>query len=560
MRILENGGNAFDAAATIAFTLQAIEPHLNGPAGEVVATFYSRDLDRALVLCGQGTAPKAATPDWFLSRGYSHIPGIGLISATTPGAFDAWMLLLRDHGTIGLETVLSFAIHYARNGFPVRRRMVQTIKEARQRLSEWPTSAALYLPRGEVPVVGDRFVNLALATTFERILGEVRSLKDRDDQIERARRVFSSGFVAQEIMEFVKMIALKNGDDENFALLDYEDLSTWKATYDEPIRFSYCGYEVLKPGPWTQGPVFLQQLAILENFDMAKLITADADFVHHVVEAAKLSFSDRDHHYGDPNFTDIPIKYLLDSRYNAQRAGSISHIANDDIMPGRIPAPLISVAEIDCAPSSRDRHSVGTKRVRSGSQNDTSHFDVVDSAGNFVSATPSGGWLEDSPLIDSLGFPLGNRAQMFSLQEGSPNRLSPGKRPRTTLSPTLILEEGKPIWAMGTPGGDRQDQWSLITLLRVIHSKLNFQEAIELPLFATRHLRSSFSPFPISPGELEVEGRLSEATCTNLERRGHIVKRGSDWGQGAITAVGIEDGMVFAAASPRQGEAYCVAR
>jgi gamma-glutamyltranspeptidase/glutathione hydrolase len=529
MAVLERGGNAFDAAVAAGFTLQVVEPHLNGPGGEVPAIFYSVELGEPLTLCGQGVAPEAATIDRFRDLAYDLIPGVGVLAACVPGAFGGWLLLLRDFGTWRLRDVLEFAIGYARNGFPVVGGMRASIANQQELLAGWSASRDLYLP---VPDVGTQFRNPQLAATYGRIVGDADG-DSREAEIERARQLFYEGFVAQEIQGFC---------EQEGGLLTLEDLATWEATLEPVASYDYKDITVCKTRPWGSGPVALQQLALLEGFDVSSL--SDAEFVHVVIECAKLAFADRDALYGD---ADVPLETLLSHEYNEQRRQLVGEEASGDYVPGLGRLPSIIHAETLAGAGEPTR-------------GDTVHLDVVDRFGNMISATPSGGWLYGSPVISSLGWPLGTRAQMFWLEEGLPSSLRPRTRPRTTLSPGLALRDGMPWLAWGTPGGDQQEQWAFHVFLRHVERGLNLQEAIDAPEFDTDHLISSFYPRGFESRSLEVEGRFGRDVVDDLRARGHDVVVQPDWSLGRVTAVQRENGQLRAAANPRGMQGYAVGR
>jgi gamma-glutamyltranspeptidase / glutathione hydrolase len=534
MAVLERGGNAFDAAAATGFTLQVVEPHLNGPGGDLPVVFWSAERGEPLVLCAQGTAPAAATIERFRALGHELVPGTGLLPACVPGAFDGWMLLLRDFGTMAPEDVLEVAIGYAEGGYPVVPGITATIERAQPLLRDWPGSAELYLP---APRPGSLFRNRALAATYRRILDEA-GRGTREQRIDGARAAFYRGFVAEAIDRFCA---------EQGGLLAGEDLAGWQATLESPATYDYHGYTVCKTGPWGQGPVFLQQLALLAGFDITAMGLGSADYVHTVVECSKLAFADREAYYGDPAFVDVPLETLLSTDYNDERRTLIGDEASDELRPGggRLPTTVEAASTVGAGEPIRG---------------DTVHLDVADRFGNLVSATPSGGWLQSSPVIPELGWPLGTRAQMFWLEEGLPSSLAPGKRPRTTLSPSIALRGGEPYLAFGTPGGDQQDQWSLHVFLNHVHGGLDLQAAIDAPDFHTDHFPSSFFPRQAAPRSLALEGRFDESVVMELRARGHEVQVTDDWSLGRVSAVGREDGVLKAGANPRGMQGYAVGR
>jgi len=321
MAVLEKGGNAFDAAAAAGFVLQIVEPHLNGPGGELPVIFYSAREDRVRVLCGQGVTPATMTIEKMQSLGLDVVPGTGLLPAVVPGAFGGWMAMLRDYGQLPLKDVLSYAIGYAKNGYPVIPRMAASILAIKDFfVSEWTTSAEQWLKDGEAPVPNRLFANPAIAATYERILEEVSATSDRAQQCEEARRVFYQGFVAEAIDKYFRSTpVLDTSGQRNYGLLNGDDLARWQPTYEDSTSYEYEGLTVHKTGPWGQGPVFLQQLALLKGFDLAAMDPLGPDFVHTVIECSKLAFADREVFYGDPDFASVPMEFLLSEAYNAER-------------------------------------------------------------------------------------------------------------------------------------------------------------------------------------------------------------------------------------------------
>ena len=572
MAILEKGGNAFDAAVAAGFALQVVEPHLNGPGGDLPILLYSAARDELQVICGQGTAPAAATIGAYRGLGLDLVPGTGLLAATVPGAFDAWLLMLRDHGSLPLRDVLAPAIGFARLGYPLVPLISAAIERVRELfLAEWPSSAAVYLPGGDVPAPGRLFRNPTLAATYLRVLEEAESAGgDREEQIEAARRAWYRGFVAEAIDRFCRQNSVMDSSGRRHqGLLTGADLAGWQATIEEPLRYDYRGYTLLKAGPWSQAPVALQQLALLAGFDLSGLSAHDPEFVHTVVECAKLAFADREAFYGDPAFVGVPMAELLSERYNAGRRQLVGERASLELRPGRIEGFGGAVglgARSDAGDVAHAGAGIGEPTVARldepalAGRGDTCHLDVIDRHGNMVSATPSGGWLQSSPVIPELGFCLGTRGQMFWLEEGRPASLAPGKRPRTTLSPSLALRDGEPYLAFGTPGGDQQDQWSLHVFLRHVHFGMNLQEAIDAPAFHTEHAPSSFYPRAGRPGHVALEGRFPRATIEDLRRRGHQVEVGDDWSLGRVTAAARDGELLKAAANPRLMQNYAIGR
>ncbi len=563
MAILEKGGNAFDAAVAAAFTLQVVEPHLNGPGGDVPVILYDVRRGKPEVICGQGTAPAKATISHYRSEGLDLVPGTGLLAAVVPGTFETWMMLLRDYGTMSLAEVLAPAIGYAQNGYPLLERANATIATVAQLFRDhWLTSAAIYLPDNKVPAPGSLFANKTLAATYSRILKEAESAgPDRVAQIERARKAWSHGFVAQAIDRFCRTQEIMDTSGRRHrGVLTADDMARWTSHIEAPLTYDYGRYTVCKTGPWGQGPVTLQQLALLKGFDFDGLDPTGPDFIHLLVECSKLAYADREVFYGDPDFVKVPMATLLSDAYNAERRKLVTDKASLELRPGSIEgfgAVIKLRKETVPLAAGAGEPTVGKLGTMRG---DTVHFDIIDRAGNMVSSTPSGGWLQSSPVIPELGFCLGTRAQMFWLEEGHPAALAPGRRPRTTLSPTLALRDGEPYLSWGSPGGDGQDQWITQFFMRHVHAGMNLQEAIDAPAWHSEHFPSSFWPRTARPGVLVVESRVPKKTVAELERRGHILETGPDWSEGRLTAASREGWRRRAAANPRGMQGYTAGR
>ncbi|HVY52726.1 MAG TPA: gamma-glutamyltransferase family protein [Devosia sp.] len=565
MSMLERGGNAFDAAVATAFTLQVVEPHLCGPGGDVPLLVHDASRGRTEVICGQGPAPAGATIAHYRSEGLDLIPGTGLLAACVPGTFETWMLLLRDYGTMRLRDVLEPAIAYAARGHPLLPQASAGIASVAGLFREhWPTSAAVYLPGGSVPQAGTLFANPGLASTYGRILQEAESARGgREAQIEQARAAWSRGFVAEAIDRFCRTQEVMDSTGERHrGVLAADDMARFVPAIEAPASCDYGRYTVLKCGPWSQGPAMLQQLMLLKGFALDGLDPAGADFIHLQVEAAKLALADRDAYYGDPAHSEVPLQTLLSENYNDARRGLITASASHELRPGDIPGraparlPLAAAAPSAGAGDPTTANLAATGEVRG----DTVHFDIIDRWGNMVSATPSGGWLQSSPVIPELGFPLGTRAQMFWLDESHPAALGPGRRPRTTLSPGMALRDGEPYLAFGTPGGDQQDQWATQFFLRHVHCDMNLQQAIDAPAWHTDHLIASFWPRAARPGTLILEGRVPQATRQELARRGHEIEVVGDWTEGRMTAASRVGPRRRAAANPRHMVNYAAGR
>jgi gamma-glutamyltranspeptidase/glutathione hydrolase len=538
MAVLERGGNAFDAAVAAGLALQVVEPHMCGPGGDMPLLLW--DGTEARVICGQGPAPAGATIDTYRALGLDLVPGTGHLAACVPGAFDAWMLLLRDFGTMELADVAAYAIGYARDGFPALPAIRATIARVEPLLREWETSAALWLQRG------DRLRNPALADTYQRIVREAVG-PSREARIDAARDAWYRGFVAEALAAAVRTPALDSSGERHTGVLTADDMAGYRATVEAPESLEFRGWRVSKTGPWGQGPVFLQQLALLDGFELGDFL--GPDHVHAVVECAKLAFADREAWYGDS--APVPLELLLSREYADERRDLVTGAASGELRPGGPDPRLPTIAAPEGVVAGLGDPTRG----------DTCHLDVADRFGNLVSATPSGGWLQSAPTVPELGFCLGTRAQMFWLEEGLPASLAPGRRPRTTLSPSLAVHEDGTVLAFGTPGGDQQDQWSLELFLAHALFGRGLQAAIDAPMFHTAHFPSSFYPRDSAPRRVEIESRAPEPTIAELRRRGHDVAVTGPWELGRLSAISrAPDGLLRGAANPRGMQGYAVGR
>ena len=562
MTVLDRGGNAFDAACAAGFVLQVVEPHLNGLGGEVPILLWDTTRQRPEVICGQGPAPAAATIQRVRDLGLTEIPGTGLVAACVPGAFGGWMALLRDHGTWRLADVLQFAIGYAESGYPLLPRIVDTVAMVEPLFREhWPSSAATYLDGG-LPHPWQLFRNRDLASTYRRLVHEAESSAGgREEQVEAATRSFYSGFVAEAIEQHCRGQVMDSSGTPHPGFLTGADMTAFNARHEEPVSTDFAGWTVAKCGPWSQGPVFLQQLRLLERYDLGAKDFLSAEHIHLVTECAKLGFADREAWYADPDFARVPLVELLSPEYAEARGRLVGDRASVELRPGSPSGLEPRLPRRDSQPV-RPGHWTGTGSQSLGAvRGDTVHVAVADRNGNLVACTPSGGWLQSSPVIPGLGFCLGTRAQMFNLDPEHPNHLEGGKRPRTTLSPSLALRDGAPRLAFGTPGGDQQDQWTLEFFLAHTLFGLDLQAGIDAPMFHTSHFPSSFAPHDAHPGRLHSEP-MPEGVLDDLRRRGHEVVEAEPWSLGRTCAVGIdaETGLLSAAANPRGGQAYAVGR
>jgi gamma-glutamyltranspeptidase/glutathione hydrolase len=580
--VLERGGNAFDAATAAAFVLHVVEPHLNGPGGDMTGVFTTAAKPgEPVILMGQGPAPAGATRGHYLAEGLELVPGAGALAAAVPGAVDAWLLLLRDHGTWELADVLEFAIGYARNGHPMLGRVGTTIASVAGLFREhWPSSAEQWMPEGRIPAEGDIVTNEAYAAVLDRLIAAGRSDGGsagldgadgvgREARIDAARREWREGYVAKTAVEFLATPHRHSSGSDHAGVMTEADFAAFRAGYEEPTTLEFRGHVIAKTGPWGQGPALLQTLAILDGYDDEYLDPSTALGAHTILEAQKLAIADREAYYGD---ADVDMTYLLSEEYTAGRRTLITERASAEFRPGAVSGstPFHPPLRTEYLPLALARSGdttfagVGEPTVSptGETRGDTCHVDVVDRWGNMISATPSGGWLQSSPAIPGLGFCLGSRLQMTWLEEGAPSSLEPGKRPRTTLTPTLVLKDGVAVTALGSPGGDQQDQWQLLYLLRTLVGGYTPQQAVDAPALHTTSVPGSFWPRTWTPGGAVVEDRLGEDVIAELERRGHVVTRAGDWALGRLSSVGRDPqtGVLTASANPRGAQGYAAGR
>lgn len=573
MSILDQGGTAFDAAVAAGFVLQVVEPHFNGLGGDVSIVLYDAATQSVRVICGQGPMPKAASIDHFRSLALNQIPGSGLLPACVPGAFGAWMRLLSEFGTMNVAEVLDAAIGYAAGGFPLLPQAALTIRALEPLFRyEWTESGRTYLPGGRAPDPGSRFRNPLLASTYERILKEAQAAPGgRQAQIEAANAAFYQGFVAEAIDSFIaKNEVLDATGRRQKGLLSGSDLAAWHPQVEAPVSLDFAGYTVYKPDTWSQGPVFLQQLALLQGFDLAGMGLASAQYIHTVVECAKLALADREAWYGDPDHAEIPLEGLLSRSYADARRQLVGKQAAEPLLPGNVGSrhSWIPVGKADeCPPAAAEwmtqiARGMPTIVQSTAARADTCPIVIADHHGNLVAAVPSGGWLKSSPVIPDLGFSLGTRGQSMWLYEGHPNSLAPGKRPRTTLSPTIVLREGTPSLAFGTPGGDRQDQWTLLFFLALTQFGLDLQSATETLTFHSDHVPASFTPRESRPKVLVMEENCGQEAISSLRDRGHLVEIVPEYSLGKVCAVALhaDRDLLQAAASPRGRQAYAACK
>ena len=555
--MLKAGGNAIDAGVATVFAQAVTEFDRFGLGGEVPILIHNAVDGRVVAVNGQGQAPRKATPEWFRAHGIAAIPGDCFLSAPVPAVVGSLIAALREFGTMSLGEVLGPAIRLADEGFAVFPSYLDNLRKVQGRMrAEWPTSAQVFLPGGGLPKVGDLLLQKDLARTLRRLVEaeQAAASAGRDAGLQAAHDLFYSGELASEIVQFQKNFQCTDANGlTSSGLLEVEDFAAFRPAIEEPARTSYRGVEVYKVGFWSQGPVLLQTLNLLEGYDLKSLGHNSAPYLHLLAEAMKLAFADREWYYADPDFVGVPEHGLLSKQYAAQRRELIDLESPAlKLRPGN-PYPFhneqVAHASVPASVTFRP-DPPGTTGTR-----------VADADGNVFSATPSGGWYSTSPIIEGLGFVLGTRCQSFFLEEDRANSLEPGKRPRTTLTPTLAMKDGEPFMAWGTPGGDAQDQVNLQFLLNVLEFGMDIQSALDAPLIQILDFPPSFFPRQTQPGVMRVESRMAQGTVDALAAMGHTVLNAGPWSIGDATALMLDRrrGVLYGAAGPRRDKSYALA-
>jgi gamma-glutamyltranspeptidase/glutathione hydrolase len=559
LRILQRGGNAVDAGVATILAASVIEFSHFSFGGEVPILIKLKG-QKVVVVEGMGQAPMKATREFFVNRTSSDegsttrkaglIPSTGPLSATVPAVLDACVTALDQFGTKTLAEVMEPAIQLA-DGFPIDELRVQYIRTRAVIFAQWPDAKRVFLPNGEIPKVGDLFVQADLARTLREIVRAERlaskgTRNNRHAGLMAARDYFYRGPIARRIGTYMQA---------NGGLIAADDFAKFAAKVGQPVETDYRGYEIYKAGFWTQGPAMVETLNMLEGFDLKKMGHNSPAYIHTLAEALKLALADRDRYYGDPNFVKIPMTELLSKEYATLRRPLIDERhASLAQQPGD---PMNMKAVLASAVQTVGRASTLPEIERA---NDTTCVNVVDKDGNMFSATPSGAWLP-AVVAGDTGVLMGQRLQSSLTDPNSPNVVAPGKRPRITLTPTLVLKGGEPFMVLSTPGGDNQDQALLQVLLNIIEFGMNPQEAVEAPRFDTQHYVSSFDDHEFLPGSLNVESRVGLKTIQELSQKGHKVKVQGEWGTLSAPTVITYDpknGVAAAGADPRRSR-YAVA-
>ena len=569
-QIMARGGNAIDAAAAMGICETLLEPQSCGIGGEVPTLIYSAREGKTYSVSGMGWSPAAFTIDWCRENGIDLIPGDGYLPACVPAVVGTWTTALARFGTMSFSEIAQPTIDFAENGFPVYDRFHDRLKADYAKFTElYPTTGEIYYAGGGVPQVGELVRNPDFGAMLRSLCAAEKQARGRGRiaGIEAARDEYYKGGVAEKIVEFINDNPVEDASGvAHKGLMTLDDLAEWNAVVEEPVSLEYKGLDVHKCSSWTQGPTFLQHLSILGTMNAASLGHNTADYLHGWIESSKLAFADREAYYGDPDFDDVPLDELLSYRYAETRASQIGERASYDLRPGDVGDGVPGYTSVSVAEDNRAALGVEAREVRDlglghAHIGDTTHLDAMDAEGNMVAATPSGGWLGTSPVIKGLGFPLGTRGQMFYLNSNRPNALQPRKRPRATLTPTMVTRNGEPFMAFGTPGGDSQEQWTIQFFLNHIEFGMNLQEALDAPTVHTTHFPSSFYPRAAFPARVVAESRIPSDVLGELERRGHEIERTDGWANGKVMGIRwqADKGVIAGAASAKNTIGYAMA-
>lgn len=552
-RILEEGGNAIDAGVASGIAINVVLPENTNFGGVAPIIIYHAASDQVVTISGLGRWPRAASIDYFLEHENGEIP-LGITRSVVPSAPDAWMTAVQTYGTMTFEQVVTPALELAEQGFPlsavVRNQIAEHVSPAEGGMPfRFPSTRDIFMPHGRVPDVGERFAQPDLARTFRRLIEVERasSNKGREAAIRAARDFFYKGEIAREMAQF---------SAEQGGLITYDDLADFSVGMEAPVKGTFREFTVYTCGPWCQGPVVAQTLQMLEDDDLQALGHNSPDYIHLVVEALNLAFSDREHFYGDPDFVEVPIDTLLSKPYTRERRQSVSmHRAYGEMSPPGNPwsfrGQLGNVIGDPTVSSPLGEHAT-----------DTSYTCVVDKWGNAFSATPSDAsfW---TPIVPGLGFIMSGRGSQSWLDPDHPSSLQPWKRPRLTPNPAIAFKDGKLFMPFGCPGGDAQCQAMVQMFLNIVEFGMNPQEAIEAPRFTSSNFPNSFWPHTYLPGRLNVEGRIAADTIAELSRRGHDIAVKDDWermSMAVLSGIMVDDaGVLIGGADPRR-DTYAIGR
>jgi gamma-glutamyltranspeptidase/glutathione hydrolase len=546
--ILQRGGNAIDAGVAVGIALNVVHAHECNFLGVAPTVLYRADQREVVTIDGLGWWPKAASVEYFQEHYNGELPA-GMLRALTPGAADAWITALSRYGTMSFAEVAGPSIALAEAGFPAYRYLVSAIKAAPEVYQRFPGNAAVFMPNGRAPEVGELFYQTDLAATLWEIVtaeGEHRS-EGRKQGLAAARDYIYKGALAEKVVAYCQ---------EQGGLLTLEDLAAYHVRCDPPVTVNYRGYDVYGTGPWGQGPVFPQALKLLEGFDLKAMGHNSAEYLHTVIQALNLAFADREQYIADPAYVDVPMDDLLSEAYLSERRKLIDpNRAWTDMPPPGDPrqgravlngARVPVVALGDAVP---EHESAGT-----------SYFGVIDRDGNIFSCTPSEG-AKSGPIVPGVGMAISLRGSQSKVQPGHPAALGPHKRPRLTPAPALVLRDGQPLIALGGYGGDHIPQGTLQVFLSLVEFGLDPQEAVEAPRSYTYNFPNSGYPYPYFPGVMRTEGRVAPEVREGLRQRGHKVEALPDWWEGSclygVITRNPQTKVLQGGADPR-GEAYAV--
>ena len=552
-RILEQGGNAFDAGVGSGIAINVTLPNASTFGGVAPIVIYEAKTDSVVTISGLGRWPKDASIEYFRKYANGQIP-LGVLRSVTPAAPDAWLKALEFYGTMTLKQVITPALELAEQGFPLSATVHEALGASDETkldpLDMWSSTAEVFMPNGRRLEVGDLVVQTDLARTFKRLIEaeEAGSRNGREAGIRAARDFFYKGEIAEEMVAFSSL---------HGGLLSHSDLREFEARVEPPVKGEYKGYTVYTCGAWCQGPVVAQALQMLQGDELSTYPHNSVEYVHLVSQVLNLCFADRHHYYGDPDLVDVPIKGLLDSAYTNDRRQEV-----DTVKAFKEMAPPGNPWRYQGDSRSLDLNRIKIGRNPGAQEQDTSYTCVVDKWGNAFSATPSDG-VDGSPIVPGLGFPISHRGTQSWLEEDHPSSLQPWKRPRLTPNPSIVFRGGKLYMPFGTPGGDAQCSSMVQMFLNIVEFGMDPQSAIEQPRFIPWNFPNSFWPHTYLPGRLTVESRLSSQAINGLSEKGHDLEVLGEWSSkmGALSGILVdnESGILKSGADPRR-DTYAIGR
>ncbi|MDR1201691.1 MAG: gamma-glutamyltransferase family protein [Tannerellaceae bacterium] len=537
IRILAKGGNAVDAGIAAGFALAVLKPHKDGIGGEAPTLIYTPKERKTYAISGVGFSPRALTVEWLKKQNIKSIPGFGYLGAIVPAQIGAYCTALSRFGTLPLDVVLEPAIELCYDGYPVYEALRQFLSTTEESLftKTLPENGNIFLKNGKAPSIGELIKQPDLGATYEKLAEAYRIGSSREDGIQRAIDRFYKGDIAKAVIDYVRSFPVEDGTGNNASLLTMEDFANYETYVEEALGMDYHNYRVYKCNAWTQGPVMLQTLKVLEGYDLRKMGHNSAQYIHTLIEVMKHTYNDRNRYYGDPRFCKVPFDRLLSEEYAAGLRSKITpYYANNT-----------KLWEDDLFNSGGKLHN--------DEAGDTTHLDCVDAEGFIMSSSPSGGWIRSNPRVPGVGLQLSTRGQMFYMKAGHPNSLEPGKRPRSTLTPSLVFKDGKPWMAFGTPGGDNQDQWGIQTFLNIAEFDMSIHDALDATSVYSTHFRNSFQPHGADKGYLFHEP-LPAPVVNELIDRGHVMIPLEPYYNGECCAVRLnhETGMIEGGASAKE--------